>query len=615
MYTHEATNTRFGISTFYAQHLVAVEYKNSKWYAYNNETAAEFEPRASDLILARFMSGIQWIEDYKGILKEPVDVSYTEPYKVGWWSASASDSYGVFSTPPTVSVKFNSRAITKLKVVGDALVDNYPVDFTIELLDNTSTVLHTETVTGNNLVEWEKTITPVQNVAEMKLTVNRINKPNQPCKILEFYTLIKETYETDAIQLMELHEEINYNDGTIPIGTVSSNELDVVLDNQDGKFSYGNTNSPLNGLLKRNRKVKAWLGVEVVPNQTEWHPLGTFWTISWNVPHRAQAAALTARDRLDVMRYAEFKNSPVFVDTSLYDIFNYILTDYGLSSSEYYIDTTLQNIIIPYAWFNRTTHRAALQRAAGCALVQVYCDRDGVIQIKNVAPSPTAIVTLDDDVNVYDSNYPQLWNATVNKVEVVCNTYEQQSNQQVLKAEDVITVPAYSTVTKEFMFNTLPVLSVDNTTYDKDASITIASQNVYAWGMEVTFENTSASAAQIRSIAAAGTILKLSGTISSYAVDDVAVKEDGEIKETLQHDFIQDAAYAQQLADAILNTYKYSQQDAIYDTKGNIALKLGDRVQAEGYISGNILDYMIIRQHLRWDGSLEAKIEGRKINE
>jgi len=614
MYTQELAQTRFGIDSNYSAHLVTAEFKNGKWYAWNMNTPIEFEPRSSDLIVARFMTGIKWLENYKGVYKEPVDVGYTTPYKVGWWGALSSDSNGDFSTPQTFSVLFNPRVINKLKVVGDSLANNYPVDFTITIYDNTDTVLYTEIVMGNTEVYWEKDITPVLNAAKMTLSITKINKANQPCKILEFYTLIKEVYANDSLQFIELYEEIQPRTGRIPIGAVSSNELDVAIDNRDGKFSYGNINSPLNGKLKRNRKVKAWLGAEVAPNKIEWYLLGTFWTIQWNVPKNAHVAMVTARDRLEVMRFSEYKKSPVFVNQSLYAIFEAILQDYGLQSDEYNIDPELQNIIIPYAWFDQMSHRQALQRAASCSTAAVFCDREGVIQIKNVKPTDYVVTVLDDDTNVYNSDFPHLWDTTVNHIEVISKTYKEETDVEVLNVEDTISIPAYETVTKEYTFTTSPVLSVSDITSDKDSSINIVQTNIYSWGIEFTFENTGGASAEVRGITAIGNTLVEKGTLIASAKDEQMIIDDGELKETIEHDFIQNIDYAQQLAESLLESYKYSQQDAIYETRGDIALQLGDRVRSEGYMAGNLSDYMVVRQHLRWNGTLEATVESKKIN-
>jgi hypothetical protein len=53
--------TRYGSS---ADHFVAVEYDNSQWYYYNNESRSTFTPIETDLIVAKFVSGMSNLEDY-----------------------------------------------------------------------------------------------------------------------------------------------------------------------------------------------------------------------------------------------------------------------------------------------------------------------------------------------------------------------------------------------------------------------------------------------------------------------------------------------------------------------------------------------------------------------
>ncbi|NLA52579.1 MAG: hypothetical protein GX860_10740, partial [Alcaligenaceae bacterium] len=69
--------------------------------------------------------------------------------------------------------------------------------------------------------------------------------------------------------------------GSLPVGNISSNEIDIRLVNEDGKFDAGNRQSPLYQLLKPNRRIKAWLGTyidyDIVPTEflvdtdTEWN--------------------------------------------------------------------------------------------------------------------------------------------------------------------------------------------------------------------------------------------------------------------------------------------------------------------------------------------------------
>ena len=187
-----------------------------------------------------------------------------ETKQMGWWGKQLAGTGGAFSTPyPTLTVSFFPRPITKLQAVGDSKRQEWPVDFNIKLYDGNNTLLHTETVTGNTQIAWSKVLDePVTQVEKMELEITKWSHTGRQAKILEFFTSIQEVYEGDDILLVHLLEEREVSHGSLPIGNISSNDVEIRLLNQDGKFDVGNVNSPLHGLLRANRRIQAWLGVE-----------------------------------------------------------------------------------------------------------------------------------------------------------------------------------------------------------------------------------------------------------------------------------------------------------------------------------------------------------------
>jgi len=184
--------------------------------------------------------------------------------QMGWWGSQLAGADGSFTVPyPTLTVTHFARPIYSLKVVGDSKRDEWPVDFRIDLYGPDNTLLYTEQVTGNTSVEWRKTLaSPVLDVTKQVLTITKWSHPGRQVKILEFFTSIQETYEGDDILLIHLLEEREVSQGSLPVGNISANEIDIRLNNESRKFDAGNTRSPLYQLLKQNRRIKAWLGLK-----------------------------------------------------------------------------------------------------------------------------------------------------------------------------------------------------------------------------------------------------------------------------------------------------------------------------------------------------------------
>jgi len=186
-------------------------------------------------------------------------------YQFGWWGLQLAGAGGVFLSPyPSLTVTHLPRPIHALRVVGDTARGEYPVDFTVKLYAQNGTLLYTETVTGNTQVNWSKTLAvSVLDVAEQVLTITKWSHEGRQAKIIEFFTSIREVYETGDLVSIRLLEEREASQGSLPVGNISSNEITIVLNNEDKKFDLDNENSPLKNLLKPNRRIQVWLGIDI----------------------------------------------------------------------------------------------------------------------------------------------------------------------------------------------------------------------------------------------------------------------------------------------------------------------------------------------------------------
>ncbi|NLG89800.1 MAG: LamG domain-containing protein, partial [Clostridiaceae bacterium] len=81
-------------------------------------------------------------------------------------------------------------------------------------------------------------------------------------KILEFFSSLQEIYLSDDLVEVRFLEEGESGSGSAGLGGAVTNELTVRLVNRGGRFDVTNPDSPLRELLRPNRRVRAWLGVE-----------------------------------------------------------------------------------------------------------------------------------------------------------------------------------------------------------------------------------------------------------------------------------------------------------------------------------------------------------------
>ena len=134
-------------------------------------------------------------------------------------------------------------------------------------------------------------------------------------------------------------------------------------------------------MLKKNRRIRVWLGVELPDQTIEWVPMGVYWSIEWQAPDDTVEASVVGRDRMERLSESTYQTATVRQNVSLYDLAVDVLRDAGLGPEQYDVDPALQSIIIPYAWFEPVSHREALRLIAEAARGVAYCDRTGVVRV------------------------------------------------------------------------------------------------------------------------------------------------------------------------------------------------------------------------------------------
>lgn len=316
--------------------------------------------------------------------------------QVGWYGATECNGSSVWVTDPVLTLTFDVRPVHDLIVVGDSMYDEYPVDFDVEVYEGV-TLAYTANVTGNAAVEWllDVRAQALDDVTKMVLTIKKWSAPNRIVKISEFYSILKETYDGDTISSINLLEERILEDGSLPVGNISANEVDLSLNNIKitvdsneiiDPFFPDNPNSPYDDVLTKNRKVTPYIGFKLADDSFEYVKLGTFWTGDWQVNEQSPVVNVACRDRMELLRRAEYKGSPLLITTTLYDLATEVLTsardDIPMLDIQWDIDTSLQNFTLPYAWFSKTNYFEAIRKIAEACMGQAYMSRDDVLIIE-----------------------------------------------------------------------------------------------------------------------------------------------------------------------------------------------------------------------------------------
>ncbi|MBY6274361.1 MAG: hypothetical protein CW346_19685, partial [Bacillaceae bacterium] len=392
---------------------------------------------------------------------------------------------------PTLVVTFLPRPVHSLRVVGDSARGEYPVDFIIRLYNAESDLLHEEVVTGNTEVVWTRRLEePITSVTRMELEIRRWSHPGRVVKILEFFTSVQQTYLAGDILEISLIEEREVSQNTLPVGSISANEIKIRLSNEDRRFDADNAQSPLYELLKPNRRIRAWLAAVLPDGTEEYVPLGLFWSTEWQAEDDTVEASVVARDRLELLRKSTYQTSQVLQNTNLHDLAVLVLADAGLDPEEYWVDPALQQIRVPYAWFDPVSHREALRIIAEAGLAQVYCDRDGVVRMERqpAGADPVLEITADD---YYRLSNPMRPNQVANEVIVSTSPLRPADMpEEVYRSNEPIMVPAGKAVTVTVYYQKTPVIDAIASLDGAPAGVAITQAAYYGWGAEMTIQNT-----------------------------------------------------------------------------------------------------------------------------
>lgn len=514
----------------------------------------------------------------------------------GWWPKIAPNSKGVYTTPQVLSIAFSPRNIFGFSVYGDATTGNYPVDFAVTFV-NSDGEQRTMQVTGNSSPEY-RTNDVLRNIVSVSISISKTSLPNVPTVIMEVPIVASIMYEAKDLIDVSLLEELSYEDSVAMLGGISANELTVNFNNENKDFYFNNANSRVAGYLKKNRKVRAWLGVELPDSGGTilWSTLGTFWTYSWDVPVGSLIAKTVAFDMIGLLGTKTYFDHVIYHNKSVGWLIDTILTSAKnqINFLEWRVDNTLYDQIIPIAWFNYGSYVDALNRVASCSAIHIYCDRNGRI----VASNRNNAIQAPDDVwhdstNVIDTSYPTLNTAPPNYIDV-------HVSRVVIADDDVLNVTDLNDTvhTNDVrMFNFAgPSDTIKEVAIDATATYTYSA---YSWGIRIVFTSDGI----LNSVHVSASKLTVDSPTVVHLQDDTSIEDNSVIPCEISSDFIQTTEHARRIASYMYDKLSSSIYDAEVQYRGDISLTLNNKVEMPDGIAPNNL-YVIKRHELHWNGAL-----------
>jgi hypothetical protein len=316
---------------------------------------------------------------------------------------------------------------------------------------------------------------------------------------------------------------------------------------------------------------------------------------------------------MELLRKNIYETSPLWINETLYNIATFVLQDAGLYPGEWVIDPSLQNIVIPYAWFDPISHRDALRQIAEAGLATVYADRDGKIRIESFAfAGETSELTITEDDYFPPLSAPSKQEGVANEIIVTTQPVEPAAQaEEVYRSSAPVTIPARTIRVITVQYSTVPVMDAVASLVDAPAGVEMVAEETayYAWGAKVAVYNTTGADAEV-------TIVVHGKPFVARNKERVSVRDEASILDNgiLRYEFpdnplVQTLEQAHAIAETLLASFKDPRRDIEMTWRGNPALLLGDRITVKGQ------DYHVIRQEIEWAGALSARLVARKAGD
>lgn len=559
----EANRTIFG--------KVKITYNNPFIDIVTITTPGDARNRSSNLLIDSYKDdGVKHFNLFDNVLDGSHKVSGPLS-QVAWNGITLSDAEGNFASAQVLTLTFNPLFLAPLTISGDSSFNNYPVTgvVTITLKDTSTQIIPFADNDQNDIII---TSTYIKDVISVSISVTKISKPNAPLAISEIPVLAAVTYREDGLKSIDLLEELTYEDTAEALGGVSANELTVNLNNSNKQFFFNNEIAISAKQLKKNRKVEAWLGTLVL-GEIEWYKLGVFWSQSWTVPTNELHVQVTAFDTLALLDTTMFTNHQVYEHYSLGALFELVLADaqeyLGFSLGN--IDPSLYNIYVDVAWFEYKSHTQALKRLASCYPINVYCDRDGIIQVQAKLHG-TEIdywnAKWQNSTNIKTLSYPTRYATLPNYIDVNIYTIKEVPDTQLLNDVNTYTI----TDSKVSKFRFTPVAkTITNVSITVTGTVTYT-YKAYSWGIVITFTGTGT----VTAIMVTGIALDVSSKSVYNVTNEESVELDGMEKRTIDSQLVQGEERAKFLAEYALADVSRNIYDAKVTYTGDASLTLNN---------------------------------------
>jgi len=415
---------------------------------------------------------------------------------------------------------------------------------------------------------------------------------------------------SDNIASIEYLEEAQA-EGDNPLGAVSSNEIVIVLLNDDQAFNPDNPSGPYYGKLKPNVLVKPYYGLKI-NGSFEWISLGSFWTGYWDAESTTVYAEVICNDRLFLIGEEDMPLIPTMEDVSRYTLFETLFQAVGLASDDYSIDTSLASDNVDVAYYPDGNVRNALNKLAEAFNCTVFVTRDNIIKVLNNQTAGSSVKTFNDTDLVISSKMPQRFDEIYSDIDLKYIHHSIGELSSLLVIEN-LEIGASGSTYIDLKFTTAPVAFVSHIKITEVPHVSITSFSIGTWGMDITIANDIATTQTINLEVMGYPLELVENVVTVRNATTYTLLGDKARVLSLKNYLIQNSDDATSQANLILPIVSNIRAYVECTTRGDPSIELGDVITIND-VTNKIINTEIvpIRFKYRYDGGLECEIKGMK---
>ena len=193
--------------------------------------------------------------------------------QVGAVSDTISGADGVFS--PAWSLTLPILGVPTLQSCtiwfAGGEINGLPVDFTVDILDESGNVGHTETFTEHRSMEAEFTGFTVYNPSGIRLNIQKWSMPHYRARVTEMLPGLYELWDNHIFSAFSVNQQANFTNLALPYGTCT-----IQIDNSDKRFEPMTKDSLFESIEAR-QSINTSIGVQLDNGEIEYIPTGRYY--------------------------------------------------------------------------------------------------------------------------------------------------------------------------------------------------------------------------------------------------------------------------------------------------------------------------------------------------